>query len=409
MLKKLFSFVILFVLIAPVSFSQDVQRTGGYARVQSMGNNPYLIDPDAMKYNPAWSSIYYNFIWGDIGSNAGVPFGNSSSGQFLGVNFKLDRNFTLGAMLSRNDLNTFFSISDLDPAASFGTGFSALGSVPGTVQLNNNLEVFASLKAGSTSFGLGIAYAGSKNNTTQANGAQTEISASQFGINAGFLTNVTRGFLIDGALSFILPGASSEPSTGSKIDASQTIIAANLRLFIKADSRFRVIPTLNFVSSNGSVEAAGVSGDLNSLTTFGGGVGIEYSIGDFLFVGGPGFNSVSATIPSVPGASPELKNSAFYFPVWNLGAEWTALNWLVARMGYTASTGNVTNQTAQGQTQFSENTTTLYSPGTFTLGVGLRFDSFSIDATINHDVLRQGLGNIGGGPTFAYISSSYAF
>ncbi|MEJ2614310.1 MAG: hypothetical protein P8Z35_05095 [Ignavibacteriaceae bacterium] len=85
------------------------------------------------------------------------------------------------------------------------------------------------------------------------------------------------------------------------------------------------------------------------------------------------------------------------------------MDWLVARMGYTASTSNNTTQTGLGSTSIMENTITQYSPGIVTLGLGLRFGDFSLDATINSDVLRQGFGNIGGGRTFGYISTSYAF
>jgi hypothetical protein len=44
-----------------------------------------------------------------------------------------------------------------------------------------------------------------------------------------------------------------------------------------------------------------------------------------------------------------------------------------------------------------------------TVGVGFRFGDFSLDATDNEDVLRQGFNTIGGGgPTFAYLTTSYA-
>jgi len=44
-----------------------------------------------------------------------------------------------------------------------------------------------------------------------------------------------------------------------------------------------------------------------------------------------------------------------------------------------------------------------------TVGVGFRLGDFSLDATVNEDVLRQGLNNIGGGgSTFSYLTASYA-
>jgi len=43
-----------------------------------------------------------------------------------------------------------------------------------------------------------------------------------------------------------------------------------------------------------------------------------------------------------------------------------------------------------------------------TVGVGFRFGDFSLDTTVNEDVLRQGFNTIGGGGiTFAYLTASY--
>ena len=97
------------------------------------------------------------------------------------------------------------------------------------------------------------------------------------------------------------------------------------------------------------------------------------------------------------------------FPVRNLGVEWKMNDWFVARLGYVASTGTQTAEvTNNGVT--SENISTIFLPAPgATVGVGFRLGSFSLDATVNEDVLRQGLANIGGsGPTLAYLSASYA-
>ena len=407
--KKVF-FILLSILFVSYNIhSQEIKRTGGYARIVSLGNNPYVIDPEAIKVNPAWGHYYYDFLWGDIGSNAGPDFGNASSGQFAGVNFSLKSNLTIGIMLTRNDFNTF-SIGKLDPLSGYGPGFSVIQAVPGTVPLNNNVEIFSSLQFKDLIFGLGIALAASKNNTKTPNTGETDISASQFGINGGIIANFTRNLMLDGGISFIFPGASAEPpAPATKITASQTIIDINARLFWRYSEKLRFVPVLNFITASGSQEANGQSGDLNSLTSISAGFGVEYTIGDFLLVGGVGMNSNSWTIPSIPTIQPELQNSSFTFPIWNLGAEWTLLDWLTARLGYTASTNNNTTQTGLGPTLVRENTVTQYTPGMATLGLGLKFGDFSLDGTINHDVLRQGLGNIGGGRTFAYISTSYAF
>ena len=98
---SLISFVFIF---SSSVFAQDGvkdNRYGGYARLYSMGDNPYIVDPDNIKYNSAYSSVYSNFFWGDIGGNNGNP--EDGFGQFVGFNYQVSKGFTLGALLTRND------------------------------------------------------------------------------------------------------------------------------------------------------------------------------------------------------------------------------------------------------------------------------------------------------------------
>jgi hypothetical protein len=99
-----------------------------------------------------------------------------------------------------------------------------------------------------------------------------------------------------------------------------------------------------------------------------------------------------------------------YFPSWNLGAEWYFTEWLVGRAGYVASTFSETSQSTATPTTFDENTRTRFSEGDVRLGVGFRFGGFTLDATVNDDVLREGFNLVGGGTkSFAYLSASFAF
>ena len=55
--------VVSFLLIVPAN-SQEIKKTGGFARISSMGANPYIVDPYYMTVNPAWGAYYDNFfIW----------------------------------------------------------------------------------------------------------------------------------------------------------------------------------------------------------------------------------------------------------------------------------------------------------------------------------------------------------
>ena len=147
----LFTFVLSFSTVQ----SQIVkEKSGGFARLQAMGANPYLIDPFFMTLNPAWGAEYDNFIFGDLGSTQ-TAFGNDGAGQFIGANFKVAPNITIGALLTRNDFNGRFSIANIDPGGVVNIINGITGG--GVLALNNNFEVMASYKRGKNTFGFGFA------------------------------------------------------------------------------------------------------------------------------------------------------------------------------------------------------------------------------------------------------------
>jgi hypothetical protein len=417
------SFAIVLFLITS-GFAQNVEKTGGYARLLGMGNNPYIMDPYSATVNPAWGAVYDNFLYGDLGSSAGT-FAPGGVGQFVSANFGIGKDFTLGALLSRNDFSGF-SIATLDPMRRF----SVLGpTVDGVVNLlntngipnpppglNNNLELMGTMTFGKTSVGLGVAYASTTNDFTPASGTTGyEASASQIGFNAGVLTQITSSLKLDLGASLMMPSANFKPNTGNESKASHTFIGVNARLFWKYNSKLSFVPLVGFLTASGTMDIGGTttttSTDLPSLTVITAGIGINYVVGDFLLAGGPGFAMSSVTFPSTPTAA-ENKRSALTFPLWNLGLEWKMNDWLVGRLGYIASTHKVTTETpvTGSATDINENVgTQFFGPNGATVGLGFRLGNFSLDATVNEDVLRQGLNNIGGGgPTFAYLSASYA-
>ena len=412
------------VILALVGFtftglSQDYKKTGGLARLTGMGGNIYVADPFFTTINPAWNSEYDNFLMGDLGSNASTPFSAGGSGQYISANFRLNKNWTLGGLLTRNDFNGF-SIALLDPGTNNSLGLpfpgvvSTVNNIVGAgtvVPLDNNVEVIGTYSIGNTAVGLGVAYASTSNDFTPDTGAVTEGTASQIGVNLGILANITRSFKVDAGVSFVLPSATFTPPTGTETSASQTIILVNIRGFWMHSSKVTVVPVIAFATATGSFETGGTSTDLNSFTSFAAGLGMNYTVNDFLFAGGILFNTNTLTIPGNAATStPDLDNTAMNFPIWNLGMEWNMTDWFVARLGYIAITGRATAQ-VNGTTGINEFGTTYFLPTTrgFTVGVGFRLGDFSLDATVNEDVLRQGLANIGGvGATFAYLSLSYS-
>ncbi len=412
-MSKFFSIVALFCIISVAVIAQEKDmRHGGYARVTALGNNPYVTDPELIKVNPAYALYYSNFIWGDIGSNSGAAFGNNSSGQFAGFNFKLSDNMVLGAILSRKDfMSHYSSISQLDPAGTNGVvnvlnGLVGAGKV---VALDNNFEILGAMKFGEAKVGLGIAYASTNHENSPAGGGTATGSASQFGINLGVLMPLG-GLKLDAGFSLIAPSATYEPAApAKKSEASQTFISLYAKLPYKYSDNVSFVPLVAFQTMSGTVDNAGTSSDMPSMTMFTIGAGLKYTSGDFMLIGGPSFITTSITSKATT-TDPELSDSYTSFPTWNIGAEWSLTDWLCARMGYVASTISETDETTATATTKNKMVMTKFGQSEATLGLGFHFGNFNLDAVVNADVFRQGLNNIGGGgATFSYLSASYAF
>ncbi|MHC1736700.1 MAG: hypothetical protein AB9882_01670 [Ignavibacteriaceae bacterium] len=406
MFRKLF--IISLILLTSLSFAQNERnlRAGGYARVYSMGMNPYIVDLDNVKTNPAYGSFYTNMIWGDIGEGYSSQ-SSSNVGQFAGFNFKLNKQISVGALLTRDDFKTM-SIGKLD----FGGLVSMVNSIPGVaiIPLNNNLELFGSFDLGNIVLGLGVAYASTNNETKPSTGTGTKQSASQIGINAGMIFNLNSTTHIDAAFSLIMPSVDVDPGVAAnKVTASQTAIMFDARMFMPMTSKLTFVPVVSFASASGSVESGSTTTDMNSYSQIAVGFGINYRVGDILIAGGPSLLLISETTPAVTNSSPELSESEMVFPNWNLGAEFYLTDWLIGRFGYVASTSSVTTESAASLTAKNELIQTKHGVGDVLVGLGFRFGNFALDATVNDDVLRQGLNLIGGGsPTFGYLSASYA-
>lgn len=414
MLKKIFQILLIVIFIHSISDTNAqivTEKSGGYARLQSMGANPYIIDPFNMTSNPAWGAYYDNFLMGDLGSTQ-TAFGNDGAGQFIAANFRLSPSLTVGALLAKNDFGGLLTIGQLDPGSLVNQINNAVGA--GITNLDNNMEIMASYKSGSHRFGFALAYASSSRESNPAGGNSTEASASQFGLNFGYIGNMGSKFLLDASLSLVLPGASYNPATGAETSFGQTNIGLNARGFYTLSPKFKIVPAFTFQSFTGSADIATGDGttntDLPSTSVIILGAGIMYQSGDFLFAGGPSLVSVGITQPAVENFSPELTTSTTLFPAWNLGAEWGMLDWLYARFGYISLTGSVTTETRASETTVNEQVSTLYGPTGAYVGLGFKLGNLSIDGTVNSDVLRQGFNNIGGGgATFAYLSISVEF
>jgi hypothetical protein len=420
MLHNYFKISLLSLLLVSVSiYPQEMKKSGGLARLMSMGRNPYIYDPFFTTINPAWGAAYDNFIFGDLGSTTG-PFAPGGAGEYISANFRLSPKFTLGGLISRTDFNGA-SIALLDPGTRLQGGVVDVvnGLVGGgsVTPLDANLELFSSLKIDKFTLGFGLAYASTTHKVPAGTG-QNIGSASQVGVNGGIIMDFSGKVKLDASLSLMFPSASFQPFQANETTASQTIIGINGRLFWKYTPKVTFVPAISFVSLSGSADHGigntTISGDLPSAKLFAIGFGINYYVGDFLLSGGPSFITSSVTTPAGNnGPPPELTATVTSFPVWNLGLEWNFLDWLTGRLGF-VSVKSVSSAESPSGTGKVETVNTVFFPpqGGFTLGLGFKFGDFYLDGTVNEDVLRKGLSNIGNGnpsaATFAYLSAGYA-
>ena len=429
MFRRIFTIIIFSILLISISFAQDIKKTGGLARLSSMGGNLYVIDPYFNTVNTAWNGVYNNFILADLGTAVAGTFEAGGIGQYISGSFSAGESWTFGGILARNDFPGV-GVALLDPGANSPIGLPISGVVStvnglrgfsGVIALDNNVVLMATYKLQNTIIGFGLAYAGTTQDFTSPAIDTTTLaytsegSASQLGFNLGIISDISQNIKLDIAGTLLMPSASYKTSTSGDIEteASQTYIGVTARAFWKVNPNLRFVPIVTFLTVSGTIDSGITStgsSDFPSLTSFAFGGGLNYKIGDFLLAGGVVFSSNSMTIAATSGV-PELSNSATLFPIWNLGAEWQLLDWLYGRIGYIAVTGSAKTESAATETSVSEFVATFFGPSQrgATLGVGFRFGDFSMDAMVNEDVLRQGFNIVGGGgSTFFLITTSYA-
>ncbi len=414
-MKRFVSLVVSVIIFAGSVYSQSVlapkEKSGGFARVYAMGGengmNYFMIDPIAMRYNPAFSKYYSNFLWGNIGASTAAP--NDGDGQMAGFNFNLDNKLTIGAILTRNDY-TNSGISDIG----FGNRLvGILNGIPSTsrpaVSLDNNFEVLASYSLSeSTVLGASVAYAATNNDFTPASGTSTKSDASQFGFGLGIIQHFSKDQALEASFDMKFGSAKHEGAATSKVSGSTMGMSA--RYFHNVGKGFTFVPIVSYYTESSKIEAASTTTDLPTYGLFHFGTGINYTTGDLFLAGGVSFMYETVTAKA-SSAAPELSNSSVMFPVWNLGAEFKLTEWLKARAGYQVGTNKNNAQTAASATTKDETTITGHDRTGVTLGLGFKFGNFNLDATVNDQVLLHGFKNLSTGAvnTFGFISASYAF
>ncbi len=441
---------------------------GGIARELAMGGgplaptgfgpnialNPFIYeDPTLMLLNPAYQQMYRNYAWMNIAGGAVSSFNSASDNgygkQFAGANFSLGKEFTIGAVLSYDPSFANFMVAQMSTfVTALRPGGAQLGLRPVDV-----FELTATYEMGSLTLGAGILYGRAKNDTKNATApvppasSSTELSASVLGIRLGVVMDMGNGsgFDVSGALRMDKAtdkvdgtNAAGAASNLGDYSASATEIQVEARLRLKMSNKVNFVPYAAFGSFSGEPKQdAPQSGSLAftgstklSAMLLSVGAGMEYKITNFYFAGGLSFRSSHFKTETRPPSPPvvgttTVTNSATELPVLNMGLEWNLLDWLTGRMGYYRtfqSVGTKTERPAGGSTTETDtwagNSNVLlgsYSGpdnSLVTLGLGLRFGSFSLDGTVSEEAIRRGLGLIGAQDninTFGYVTASYSF
>jgi hypothetical protein len=430
--------------------------------------NPFITqDPVYILVNPAYQLNYGSYVWWNIGGGTLCNVSTNDNGyqkQNVGVSFNVTRDLVIGGVFSYdpsavNVVATMlkggaalaplpFSFPGFVPAASRGGGVTGGQTIP---PVQNVWEILGAYNLGKLDVGFGFMY-GSSNSDASTSGANTsserEASSSMLGFRGGLLFDLGDGSMIDAHAALRLDRATDNvkfspvvASQGGEYSASGTEIDVAARLRLHVSSRFSFVPYGSFTHISAEPKedaprntvAPTTASQSFSTTALAVGAGGEYKTSTFFLAGGLSYQMLSGTFESSTGGanSSSTKTTVSYtaIPTINIGAEWWFLDWLAARGGYFRSLGSIKTKIesspaapATGTTSETNVTTPISLigigglggnwDGVVTLGVGLRFGNFSLDATVSDEALRRGAGLLGSGDninTFGYLTANYNF
>ncbi len=440
-------------------------KWGGVARQVAMGGanagvgvvvNPFIWeDPTFMLLNPAYQTMYKDYFWMNIGGGtlAGLSTGDNGYGsQIAGINFALNKSITVGAVFS-HDPSSANLISTLIQGNA-GLGFASIAQrAPQAIPpIANVWEALASFDGDGLDLGFGFSY-GTSDSSFDASATGTslsrEASARMLGFRGGGLLDLGGGsafgfsaaFRMDKATDKIRQTPVPTAPTDGEYSASGTEIQVEARLKLKMSNRVNFVPYGTFVSVSGEPKEETKPTTITTATTRSAkltgtgiavGAGGEYKTSDVFLAGGVSFTTIKikveanqAAVGTTPASGTTSEFTYTAVPVFNLGGEWWFLDWLAGRGGYFRAIGSrkFKTSTTNGLTVETNRTFPTsfvvvggLNPGSFdgivTLGIGLRFGNFSLDATVSEEALRRGFGLIGAQDninSFGFMNASYNF
>ena len=462
MFKRIATIVLVVASVGSNLFAQA--KPGGFARQAAMGGsqfsagvvlNPYIVDDPALMYvNPAYQTMYKDYAWSNIGGGQllGASTGNNGYGQqTAGINFSLSKELTVGALLS-HDPSAANVVSGIIGGTIGGVAIGSLvrGRPVQTIPAIANVwEAVGSYDAGALDLGFGIMY-GSSNIDSMASIAapvvssfEREASSSVFGVRGGVNFDLGGGSSFDGSAALRLDKAtdlikSTTAGTAANLgeySASGTEIQVEIRLRLKMSNKVNFSPFGTFALLSAEPKEDAPPTGLQPLTrtidvsalAYAIGVGGEYRTPSVYLAGGLSyqFARTKAEVADTGVIGTTTATASFTsLPLINLGGEYWFTDWLAGRAGYFRAVGSLKIEIEARNITFESNRTLPHSfiilgglnpatwDGVVTLGIGLKFGNFALDATISEEALRRGLGLLGSGDninTFGYLAGSYNF
>ncbi len=451
------------VMVFAMSASLFAQaKPGGIARQVSMGGsnfgtnlvlNPFIMeDPSLVLVNPAYQAMYKDYGWANVAggavkglSQAGGDIGDDGYGhQNAGVAFGLNSEWNIGAILSY-DPSVVNTVSGLIPAIA-QRGTQAIPAV------TNVWEAVISNHMNNLDWGLGVMYGWSNSDGTSNDGTTStarEASSNVWGFRGGIVAPFGSGNSFDASAAVRLDKATDRrtstaaapgPAATGEYSVSGTELAFTARAKFNCSPKFNFVPygALTTISAepkedtrpDGVTTAPGAF--KASALAYSLGVGGEYRAQGFYFAGGMSYQSArvkTESTPAVGGGTSTATTTFTGVPVVNMGGEWWFLDWLAGRAGYYRWIGKINGKSepataapatpnVEANASFNNSFVAIgaISPANFdgllTLGLGLKFGGFSMDATVSEEALRRGLGVVGAQDninSFGYVTTSYYF
>lgn len=457
MSKKLLLILFLMVFATGV-YSQSI--SSGTARYEALGSSPFILDAAIDIFNnPAWTTTYRNYAFGDIGRDL-ISTGANTFESFRltdpygGVTFGIGKSLNLGLIIDKPEGSWNLFNYELNASNGFDPLWLNRNWRPN--ELSNNFSnpiIPMKLLFGysvNKNFHIGLSpyismWSGTNNQSSTGApfSGNYKLSSSTFGVTAGVIALLKNGW-VEGTVDFHLNKFKSDSVATNRnfnevlYDNYSSVIeneggmdlSVNIRAWLTIDKKRKIslVPVVGFKmfswnnkytntnTPNGQPANSPVLiFNKNSWLWLNGGVGLNWPVIDDLQIGGGimvhyrKYKSTNDSLTFV-GEQSELT------PEFKMGTEYNIADWLTGRIGF--SRGFVSNSTKFSNTNNNSSNTAEVSGlfdtdpvQTISLGAGIHFGRWALDGTISERWLKGGFNFISGTQTdlMGVISTSYNF